>query len=71
MCSIVALAAQLKWCASSSAAFKKCQKVGRAIGHSISCVLGSNDIDCCKKIANKNADMGLFGGVETYYAGES
>ena len=45
-----------------------CKNVANRAGH-LTCVLGSGEEDCYKKIADKTADIGMFDGGAIYHAG--
>ena len=47
-----------------------CQSVSKKVDN-LACVLGATDTDCYKKIALKQADVGMFDGGDIYHAGRS
>jgi len=65
----VSAASVPRWCVESSAALTKCQSVQKALNDTLSCVLGTDEKDCYKKINNKVADIGVFDGGMIFQAG--
>lgn len=59
-----------KWCVTSIAALAQCQKVQKEVNDTLSCVLGTDEKDCYKKINMKVADIGVFDGGMIYQAGK-
>ncbi|XP_065062661.1 melanotransferrin-like isoform X1 [Rhopilema esculentum] len=59
-----------RWCAADSDKMAKCLLVKQMISNQMECVLGNGDADCYKKIANNEAESGVFRGPEIYQAGK-
>ena len=69
---IAVQAADPRFCAAGTKDLTKCNSWSMAMKSTVNftCVSGKDEADCYMKIANKEADIGMFNGGEIYAAGK-